>query len=156
MNENVKWSIEDMIEVRLKEDDDFLKVKETLTRIGIASRREKKLFQSCHILHKQGKYYIVHFKELFALDGKPTNISENDIERRNTVVNLLNEWDLVEIVVPEKAQPTTSIRQMKILPFSEKAEWDLQAKYTIGNVSIKTTKEPKDKPFEIKDDDFAL
>ena len=156
MNENVKWSIEDMIEVRLKEDDDFLKVKETLTRIGIASRREKKLFQSCHILHKQGKYYIVHFKELFALDGKPTNISENDIERRNTVVNLLNEWDLVEIVVPEKAQPTTSIRQMKILPFSEKAEWDLQAKYTIGNVSIKTTKEPKDKPFEINDDDFAL
>jgi len=156
MNENVKWSMEDMIEVRLKEDDDFLKVKETLTRIGIASRREKKLFQSCHILHKQGKYYIVHFKELFALDGKPTNISENDIERRNTVVNLLNEWDLVEIVVPEKAQPTTSIRQMKILPFSEKAEWDLQAKYTIGNVSIKTTKEPKDKPFEIKDDDFAL
>ena len=84
MNENVEWSIEDMIEVRLKEDDDFLKVKETLTRIGIASRREKKLFQSCHILHKQGKYYIVHFKELFALDGKPTNISENDIERRNT------------------------------------------------------------------------
>ena len=156
MNENVKWSIEDMIEVRLKEDDDFLKVKETLTRIGIASRREKKLFQSCHILHKQGKYYIVHFKELFALDGKPTNISENDLERRNTVVNLLNEWDLVEIVVPEKAQPTTSIRQMKILPFSEKAEWDLQAKYTIGNVSIKTTKEPKDKPFEINDDDFAL
>ena len=154
--ENVKWSIEDMIEVRLKEDDDFLKVKETLTRIGIASRREKKLFQSCHILHKQGKYYIVHFKELFALDGKPTNISENDLERRNTVVNLLNEWDLVEIVVPEKAQPTTSIRQMKILPFSEKAEWDLQAKYTIGNVSIKTTKEPKEKPFEIKDDDFAL
>ena len=156
MNDNVKWSIEDMIEVRLKEDDDFLKVKETLTRIGIASRREKKLFQSCHILHKQGKYYIVHFKELFALDGKPTNISENDIERRNTVVNLLNEWDLVEIVVPEKAQPTTSIRQMKILPFSEKAEWDLQAKYTIGNVSIKTSKEPsKDKTFEIGDD-FAL
>ena len=156
MNDNVKWSIEDMIEVRLKEYDDFLKVKETLTRIGIASRREKKLFQSCHILHKQGKYYIVHFKELFALDGKPTNISENDIERRNTVVNLLNEWDLVEIVVPEKAQPTTSIRQMKILPFSEKAEWDLQAKYTIGNVSIKTSKEPsKDKTFEIGDD-FAL
>ena len=156
MNDNVKWSIEDMIEVRLKEDDDFLKVKKTLTRIGIASRREKKLFQSCHILHKQGKYYIVHFKELFALDGKPTNISENDIERRNTVVNLLNEWDLVEIVVPEKAQPTTSIRQMKILPFSEKAEWDLQAKYTIGNVSIKTSKEPKEKSFEINDDDFAL
>ena len=156
MNENVKWAIEDMIEVRLKEDDDFLKVKETLTRIGIASRREKKLFQSCHILHKQGKYYIVHFKELFALDGKPTNISENDIERRNTVVNLLNEWSLVEIVSPEKAQPTISIRQMKILPFGEKSEWDLQAKYTIGNVALKTSKEIKDKPFEITDDDFAI
>ena len=114
MTDIIKWSIEDMIEVRLKEDDDFLKVKETLTRIGIASRREKKLYQSCHILHKQGKYYIVHFKELFALDGKPTNLSENDIERRNTVVNLLNEWDLVEIIDPDKAQPTVSIRQMKI------------------------------------------
>ena len=139
-DEIVKWSIEDMIEVRLKEDDDFLKVKETLTRIGIASRREKKLFQSCHILHKQGKYYIVHFKELFALDGKTTNLSSSDIERRNTVVNLLNEWNLLEIIHPEKAQPTTSIRQMKILPFSEKNEWDLQAKYTIGNISIKTSK----------------
>ena len=141
MTDIIKWSIEDMIEVRLKEDDDFLKVKETLTRIGIASRREKKLYQSCHILHKQGKYYIVHFKELFALDGKPTNLSENDIERRNTVVNLLNEWDLVEIIDPDKAQPTVSIRQMKILPFSEKSEWDLQAKYSIGNVGIKTVSE---------------
>ena len=139
MTDIIKWSIEDMIEVRLKEDDDFLKVKETLTRIGIASRREKKLYQSCHILHKQGKYYIVHFKELFALDGKPTNLSENDIERRNTVVNLLNEWDLVEMIDPDKAQPTVSIRQMKILPFSEKSEWDLQAKYSIGNVGIKST-----------------
>ena len=139
MTDSIKWSMEDMIEVRLKEDDDFLKVKETLTRIGIASRREKKLYQSCHILHKQGKYYIVHFKELFALDGKPTNLSENDIERRNTVVNLLNEWDLVEIIDPDKAQPTVSIRQMKILPFSEKSEWDLQAKYSIGNVGIKST-----------------
>ena len=144
MEDVVKWSIDDMVEVKLKEDDDFLKVKETLTRIGIASRREKKLYQSCHILHKQGKYYIVHFKELFALDGKPTNLSENDIERRNTVVNLLNEWDLVDIVVPEKAQPTVSIRQMKILPFSEKPEWDLQAKYSIGNVGIKTTNESKE------------
>ena len=99
--ENVaKWTIDDMIEVKLKEDDDFLKVKETLTRIGIASRKEKKLFQSCHILHKQGKYYIVHFKELFALDGKPTNISENDIERRNTIANLLHEWELVKLVIP--------------------------------------------------------
>jgi len=159
-DEIVKWSIEDMIEVRLKEDDDFLKVKETLTRIGIASRREKKLFQSCHILHKQGKYYIVHFKELFALDGKTTNLSSSDIERRNTVVNLLNEWNLLEIIHPEKAQPTTSIRQMKILPFSEKNEWDLQAKYTIGNISIKTSKARENadgkRTFIIDDDDFAL
>ena len=154
MTDNVKWTIEDMIEVRLKEDDDFLKVKETLTRIGIASRREKKLYQSCHILHKQGKYYIVHFKELFALDGKPTNLSENDIERRNTVVNLLHEWDLVEIVNPQKAQPTVSIRQMKILPFSEKPEWDLQAKYSIGNVGMKTTNESKQGATEINEKIF--
>jgi len=154
MTDNVKWSIEDMIEVRLKEDDDFLKVKETLTRIGIASRREKKLYQSCHILHKQGKYYIVHFKELFALDGKPTNLSENDIERRNTVVNLLHEWDLVEIVNPEKAQPTVSIRQMKILPFAEKPEWDLQAKYSIGNVGMRTTNESKQGATEINEKIF--
>ena len=153
MTDIIKWSIEDMIEVRLKEDDDFLKVKETLTRIGIASRREKKLYQSCHILHKQGKYYIVHFKELFALDGKPTNLSQNDIERRNTVVNLLHEWDLVEIVNPEKAQPTVSIRQMKILPFAEKPEWDLQAKYSIGNVGMRTTNE-SGKSTEISDDIF--
>ena len=102
MEDVAKWSIDDMVEVKLKEDDDFLKVKETLTRIGIASRKEKKLFQSCHILHKQGKYYIVHFKELFALDGKPTNLSENDIERRNTIANLLHEWELVKLVTPEK------------------------------------------------------
>jgi len=154
MTDIIKWSIEDMIEVRLKEDDDFLKVKETLTRIGIASRREKKLYQSCHILHKQGKYYIVHFKELFALDGKPTNLSENDIERRNTVVNLLHEWDLVEMVNPEKAQPTVSIRQMKILPFSEKPEWDLQAKYSIGNVGMRTTNESKQGATEINEKIF--
>ena len=154
MTDIIKWSIEDMIEVRLKEDDDFLKVKETLTRIGIASRREKKLYQSCHILHKQGKYYIVHFKELFALDGKPTNLSENDIERRNTVVNLLHEWDLVEIVNPQKAQPTVSIRQMKILPFAEKPEWDLQAKYSIGNVGMKTTNESKQGATEINEKIF--
>ena len=138
MTENVNWKMEDMIEVKLKEDDDFLKVKETLTRIGIASRKEKKLFQSCHILHKQGKYYIVHFKELFALDGKPTNISSNDIERRNTITNLLHEWELLEVVQPDKAQPTVPIRQLKILPFAEKGEWDLQAKYSIGNVGIKS------------------
>ena len=154
MTDIIKWSMEDMIEVRLKEDDDFLKVKETLTRIGIASRREKKLYQSCHILHKQGKYYIVHFKELFALDGKPTNLSENDLERRNTVVNLLHEWELVEIISPEKAQPTVSIRQMKILPFSEKSEWDLQAKYSIGNVGMRTTNNESNSATEISDDVF--
>jgi len=145
MEDVAKWSIDDMVEVKLKEDDDFLKVKETLTRIGIASRKEKKLFQSCHILHKQGKYYIVHFKELFALDGKPTNISENDIERRNTIANLLHEWELVKLVVPEKAQPTVPIRQLKILPFGEKEEWDLQAKYSIGNVGIKSATEKEAK-----------
>ena len=136
MEDVAKWSIDDMVEVTLKEDDDFLKVKETLTRIGIASRKEKKLFQSCHILHKQGKYYIVHFKELFALDGKPTNISENDIERRNTIANLLHEWELVSLVVAEKAQPTVPIRQLKILPFSEKEEWDLQAKYSMLELNL--------------------
>ena len=141
MNEEIKWSQEDMLEVTLTQPDDFLKVRETLTRIGVASRKDKTLFQSCHILHKQGKYYIVHFKELFALDGKPTNISENDVERRNTVANLLHEWELVKLVEPEKAQPTVPIRQLKILPFGEKDEWDLQAKYSIGNVGIKSAGE---------------
>ena len=136
--ESFNWSPEQMLEVTLKQPDDFLKIRETLSRIGVASRKDKTLFQSCHILHKQGKYYIVHFKELFALDGKPTNISENDIERRNTIANLLHEWELVKLVTPEKAQPTVPIRQLKILPFGEKDEWDLQAKYSIGNVGIKS------------------
>ena len=129
---------ENMVECTLENPDDFLKVRETLTRIGVASRKDKILYQSCHILHKQGKYFIVHFKELFALDGKPTNISENDIERRNTIANLLHEWELAKLVTPEKAQPTVPIRQLKILPFGEKDEWDLQAKYSIGNVGIKS------------------
>ena len=128
--ENVKWSIEDMIEVRLKEDDDFLKVKETLTRIGIASRREKKLFQSCHILHKQGKYYIVHFKELFALDGKDTNLSENDIARRNTIVKHLSDWGLV--TMKGTPEPIAPLSQIKIISFKEKDEWMLETKYNIG------------------------
>ena len=133
MNENVKWSIEDMIEVRLKEDDDFLKVKETLTRIGIASRREKKLFQSCHILHKQGKYYIVHFKELFALDGKPFTFSEEDTGRRNSIANLLDEWGLVKLVDKVKSsEPVVPITKIKIIPFKEKSDWELVAKYNIG------------------------
>jgi len=119
-----------MIEVRLKEDDDFLKVKETLTRIGIASRREKKLYQSCHILHKQGRYYIVHFKELFALDGKETNLSENDIARRNTVANLLKEWGLVDVL--GNSENVAPLSQIKVLSYREKDEWTLETKYNIG------------------------
>jgi len=126
--------IEAMIEVKLNEPDDFLKVRETLTRIGIASRKEKTLFQSCHILHKQGKYYIVHFKELFALDGKTTNFTENDTARRNSIANLLSEWELISLVEPDKsAEPTVPLSQLKILSFKEKDEWDLTPKYNIGN-----------------------
>ena len=125
--------IQAMVEVKLKEPDDFLKVRETLTRIGIASRKEKTLFQSCHILHKQGKYYIVHFKELFALDGKTTNFTENDTARRNSIANLLSEWELIKLVNPDKsAEPTVPLSQLKILSFKEKDEWDLVAKYNIG------------------------
>lgn len=125
--------IEKMIEVRLKQEDGFLKIKETLTRIGVASRKDQKLYQSCHILHKQGKYYIVHFKELFALDGKPSNFVEEDIARRNTIVNLLAEWELLELVDAEKSKdPVAPISQVKVLPFKEKGEWELVAKYNIG------------------------
>tara|TARA_Y100001938_G_C8080648_1_gene428825 strand:- start:1254 stop:1655 length:402 start_codon:yes stop_codon:yes gene_type:complete len=132
--EHLKLSVEDFVEIRLNEDDDFLKVKETLTRIGVSSKKEKKLYQSCHILHKKGKYYIVHFKELFSLDGLPTNISENDIARRNTIVSLLEEWGLVKIVNPPKAEsPQVSLAQIKILPYREKDEWELVPKYHIGN-----------------------
>ena len=129
----VKWSQDQMIEVSLNEPDDFLKVRETLTRIGVASRKEKKLYQSCHILHKQGKYYIVHFKELFALDGKPTDFSDEDKGRRNTIVNLLKEWDLVSVVNLEKIEsPRAPMGQIKIIPHKEKSEWILEAKYNIG------------------------
>ena len=125
--------IEDMVEVTLKEKDDFLKVRETLTRIGVASKKEKILYQSCHILHKQGKYYIVHFKELFSLDGKPTDFSDNDIARRNTVTNLLSDWELLQIVDKEKTkEPTVSLSQVKIIPHKEKGEWQLIPKYNIG------------------------
>lgn len=125
--------VEDLVEVRLKQPDDFLKVRETLTRIGVSSRTGKKLFQSCHILHKRGKYYIVHFKELFALDGMPTNFSANDVARRNTIANLLAEWELVELVRPERtSEPVAPISQIKILSYREKDEWDLQPKYNIG------------------------
>ena len=127
-------TIDTMVEVTLKEEEDFLKVRETLTRIGVASRKDKTLYQSCHILHKQGKYYIVHFKELFALDGKTTNFSENDEARRNTIANLLAEWELISLVEPEKSEElTVPLSQLKILSFKEKDEWDLTPKYNIGN-----------------------
>jgi hypothetical protein len=132
MSENIKWSIEDMLEVTIKQPDDFLKVRETLTRIGVASRKDKTLFQSCHILHKQGKYYIVHFKELFALDGKLATLSENDIQRRNTIAVLLADWSLIDIVKKEAAENKAPLSQIKVLPFKEKKEWILSAKYNIG------------------------
>ena len=129
-------TVDQMVEVRLKTDDDFLKVRETLTRIGVASRRDNTLFQSCHILHKQGKYYIVHFKELFLLDGKPSNFDESDQGRRNTVTNLLADWGLVEIVDKTKTtEPLTPLSQIKIIPFKEKNEWNLVPKYNIGRKS---------------------
>ena len=133
MNElNNTWHPEKMLEIQLKEPDDFLKVRETLTRIGVASRKDKKLFQSCHILHKQGRYFIVHFKELFALDGKFANFSENDLERRNTIAHLLSDWGLVTILNKESVQDKAPLSQIKVLAFKEKDEWDLQAKYNIG------------------------
>lgn len=137
MSENIKWSIEDMLEVTIKQPDDFLKVRETLTRIGVASRKDKTLFQSCHILHKQGKYYIVHFKELFALDGKLATLSENDIQRRNTIAVLLADWALIDIVKKEAAENKAPLSQIKVLPFKEKKEWTLSAKYNIGKKIVK-------------------
>ena len=125
-------SIESLIEVKLKQPDDFLKVKETLTRIGVASKKSNTLFQSCHILHKQGKYYIVHFKELFALDGKQTDLDDDDISRRNTIAKLLAEWGLVEIVSEQQLIPADSMSSIKVIPFNQKEEWELVAKYNIG------------------------
>ena len=126
--------VEALVEIRLKQPDDFLKVKETLTRIGVASKKDKTLYQSCHILHKQSRYYIVHFKELFMLDRKPSNFSDNDAARRNTIVNLLAEWDLVQIVDNDKVKENiVPINQLKIISFKEKDEWNLVAKYNIGN-----------------------
>ena len=124
--------IQDLVEVTLTQPDDFLKVRETLTRIGVASKKDQTLFQSCHILHKQGKYYIVHFKELFALDGKPTDLSENDLSRRNAIAILLQDWALIDIVQKEKAENKAPLSQIKVLPFKEKKEWTLSAKYNIG------------------------
>ena len=122
-----------MLEVSLNEPDDFLKVRETLTRIGVASRKESKLYQSCHILHKQGRYFIVHFKELFLLDGKKANLEENDVARRNTITTLMSDWGLVEIQNTEEAKTLAPLRQIKIIPFKEKDQWELCPKYNIGN-----------------------
>jgi hypothetical protein len=128
----IQWKQSDMVEVVLNEPDDFLKVRETLTRIGVASRKEKKIYQSCHILHKQGKYYIVHFKELFALDGKRTNLTLNDVQRRNRIIQLLCDWGLIEIINKEKIEDLAPLNQIKVLSFKEKQEWTLESKYNIG------------------------
>ena len=135
MDNLVSWSPSDMLEVTLGEPDDFLKVRETLTRIGVASRKEKKLFQSCHILHKQGRYFVVHFKELFLLDGKKSNLEKSDIERRNTIATLLSDWGLVTIIDPAQAADKAPLRQIKIVSFKEKTEWELCQKYNIGTKS---------------------
>ena len=128
----VSWSQDQMVEVKLNEPDNFLKVRETLTRIGVASRKEKKLYQSCHILHKQGKYYIVHFKELFALDGKYANLTVNDVQRRNRITRLLADWGLVSVVNEDSIQDIAPLNQIKVLPYKDKGDWMLEQKYNIG------------------------
>tara|TARA_B000000565_G_C23775047_1_gene373752 strand:+ start:1324 stop:1734 length:411 start_codon:yes stop_codon:yes gene_type:complete len=132
-NKIIEWTPASMLEVTLSEPDDFLKVRETLTRIGVASRKEQKLFQSCHILHKQGRYFIVHFKELFLLDGKKSNLEENDIARRNTIATLMSDWGLINIDEADKAKPLAPLRQIKIIPYKEKDKWELCPKYNIGS-----------------------
>ena len=132
MTDSVNWSPEDMLEVTIKQPDDFLKVRETLTRIGVASRKDKTLFQSCHILHKQGKYFIVHFKELFALDGKFANLTINDVQRRNRITRLLSDWGLISILKEESIQDIAPLNQIKVLPYKDKNEWKLEQKYNIG------------------------
>jgi len=135
MDNLVSWTPADMLEVTLNEPDDFLKVRETLTRIGVASRKEQKLFQSCHILHKQGRYFITHFKELFLLDGKKSNLEKSDLERRNTIATLLSDWGLVNIVHKEQVEDKAPLRQIKIVSYREKNDWELCQKYNIGNRS---------------------
>ena len=132
------WHPDMMLEITLNEPDDFLKVRETLTRIGVASRKDNNLFQSCHILHKQGRYFIVHFKELFLLDGKPSNLLENDVQRRNTIAVLLADWGLISIITPDNAKDVAPLRQIKIIPFKDKSEWELCPKYNIGNANKDT------------------
>ena len=140
MNElkEVQWHRNEMVEVNLKEPDDFLKVRETLTRIGVASRKERKLYQSCHILHKKGQYYIVHFKELFALDGKHANLTINDVQRRNRIVQLLADWGLVDILDIKKIQDIAPLNQIKVLSYKDKGDWVLETKYNIGSKKKKT------------------
>ena len=142
MSEEINWSQDMMLEVTLRAPDDFLKVRETLTRVGVASRKERKLYQSCHILHKRGKYYIVHFKELFALDGKPTNITSNDVQRRNRIAKLLSDWGLVDITRAEEAEDLAPLNQIKVLSFKDKGEWTLESKYNIGKKKV-AYKKPK-------------
>ncbi len=146
--EIISWSQGDMLEVTIKQPDDFLKVRETLTRIGVASRKDKTLYQSCHILHKQGKYYIVHFKELFALDGKKSTLSENDIQRRNTITLLLQDWSLIDVVKKEMTEDKAPLSQIKVLPFKEKKDWTLSAKYNIGKKVDDKKKTEEKKPEE--------
>lgn len=137
-NELVKWSAYDMVEIYLEEPDDFLKIKETLSRIGISSRREKNvLFQSCHILHKQGKYFILHFKELFMLDGKPSTFTKEDLCRRNTIISLLSDWNLLEIANRDQIKEKTSLKHIKIIAYRDKKDWDLRSKYNLGNIKQK-------------------
>ncbi len=133
INKLVEWTPSDMLEVTLNEPDDFLKIRETLTRIGVASRKDNKLYQSCHILHKQGRYFIVHFKELFLLDGKKSNLEDNDIRRRNTITTLMSDWGLLQMVDSSRATEVAPLRQIKIISFRDKSEWELCAKYSIGN-----------------------
>lgn len=128
----MEWNASDLIEIKLNQPDDFLKVRETLTRIGVASRTENKLYQSCHILHKQGRYYIVSFKELFLLDGKPSDLSENDVQRRNRITKLLSDWGLVQVVYPDRIEEMVPMSQIKIIPFKDKENWTLESKYQIG------------------------
>lgn len=135
----VNWTSDMMIEVSLSEPDDFLKVRETLTRIGVASRKEKKLYQSCHILHKQGRYYIVHFKELFALDGKYANLTVNDIQRRNRIIKLISDWGLVNVINPELVTDIAPLNQIKVLAYKEKNDWVLEQKYSIGKKRVEET-----------------
>ena len=135
-DQEYNWSPDQMIEVTLKEPDDFLKVRETLTRIGLASRKEKKIYQSCHILHKQGKYYIVHFKELFALDGKRANLFINDVQRRNRIAQLLSDWGLVNVVSTSAIEDAAPLSQIKVLSYKDKSEWTLESKYNIGKKKV--------------------